>query len=126
MQRDIWNRCYDGSWKDLIVDAAFSHPAKVSFKLAERIYEHIIAEGWAEKGSVVLDPFGGIGGFGFHAMMNGLNWIGVELEAKFVALGQQNIELWEKRFRNWPNLGTARIIEGDSRKLKEKFFPPFG
>jgi hypothetical protein len=50
-----------------LVAEAYSHPAKVSFALAERIYRHMLAEGWLSPGDVVLDPFGGIGGF-----LNGL------------------------------------------------------
>ena len=129
-ERTIWQDCYNQRWGDNLVKDAYQHPAKVSFKLAERIYRHTIENGWIGKGGYVLDPFGGICGFGFHAMINDLNWIGVELEEKFVQLGQQNIELWNRQFRNWPNLGTARIVQGDSRRLKdvikEASFHPHG
>jgi hypothetical protein len=48
----------------------------------------------------------------------GFNWIGVELEEKFVKLGEENINLWGEQLRGWPNLGTARIVQGDSRNLR--------
>lgn len=116
---DQWSGCYDQGWGKNLVSAAYSHPAKVSFKLAERIYAHAIENNWIEKGGLVLDPFGGICGFGFHAMVNGLNFISIELEEKFVKLGQQNIELWNRQLKGWPNLGTARIVQGDSRRLRD-------
>lgn len=116
---DIWKGCYDIGWGKNLVLEAFSHPAKVSFSLAGKIYNHAINMGWVKRGDYCLDPFAGIAGFGFHALCYGLNWIGVELESKFVSLGQQNIELWNRQLKGWPNLGTARIIRGDSRKLKE-------
>lgn len=73
--------------------------------------------GWVKPGDVVLDCFGGVALGGLDAISMGLNWIGVELEEKFVTLGQQNIELWNRQLKGWPNLGTARIVQGDSRYL---------
>ena len=115
----VWQGCYDQGWGKNLCPEAYSHPAKVSFKLAERIYAHAIENHWIEKNGTVLDPFGGICGFGFHAMVYGLNFIAVELEEKFVKLGEQNINLWGEQLRGWPNLGTARIVQGDSRRLKD-------
>jgi hypothetical protein len=115
---DSWENCYSQGWGKNLVPEAFSHPAKVSFSLAGRIYNHAIDMGWVKRGDLVLDPFAGIAGFGFHALCYGLNFVGVELEEKFVSLGQQNISLWLRQLRGWPNLGTARIVQGDSRKLK--------
>jgi len=66
-----------------------------------------------------LDPFGGIAGFAFHALQHGLTWIGIELEQKFVDLGQQNIALWNARYSRMPRWGTAILLQGDSRRLSE-------
>lgn len=116
---DQWNGCYDDGWKDLIVPEAFSHPAKYSLGLIRRIYNHAKEQGWIKQGDIVLDPFGGVALGGREAMIHGLIWIGVELEEKFVNLGQQNIELWNRQLKGWPNLGTARIVQGDSRRLRD-------
>lgn len=116
---DDWRGLYRKGWNGNLIPEAFSHPAKVSFGLAERIYQHMAEEGWIEPGSVVIDPFGGIGGCAFHAMKHGCNWIGVELEPKFVDLGNQNIAFWNKRYAVMPGWGTARLVQGDSRKLME-------
>lgn len=70
--------------------------------------------------SRVVDPFGGVGGCAFHAMLYGMHWTGVELEPKFYELGNQNLDLWHKRYGpHFPNYGTARLLQGDSRRLAE-------
>lgn len=114
---DEWLGCYRSGWLGLLVPEAFAHPAKVARGLASRIYEHVIDEGWIAEGGHVVDPFGGIAGCGFHAMTHGLNWTGCELEEKFVALGNQNIALWNDPYSRMPKWGTARLLQGDSRKL---------
>jgi len=115
---DEWENCYDGGWKGWIVPEAFSHPAKFSRALIERICDHAMSEGWVKQRDWVIDPFAGVALGGLNAVSSGLNWVGIELEEKFVILGEQNIELWQHELEGWPNLGTARIIQGDSRNLK--------
>lgn len=119
IERQDWNGCYNGGWQAApLVPEAYSHPAKVSFALAERIYRHMLTEGWLAPGDVVIDPFGGVGGLGFHAALYGMHWTGIELEQKFVDLGNQNLELWRDRYApHFPNYGTARLVQGDSRRL---------
>ena len=89
-----WQGCYDSGWQGEIVPESFSHPAKFSRTLIRRIYEHALAEGWIHSGNTILDPFAGVAMGALDAMWKGLNWVGVELEPKFVALGQQNIAVW--------------------------------
>lgn len=119
MQELQWFNCYRASWNAApLVPEAYSHPAKVAFGLAQRIYEHMLEQGWIATGSSIVDPFGGIGGFAFHAMRYGLNWYGCELEPKFVTLAQANIDLWNGRYSpHFPKWGAARIVQGDSRQL---------
>jgi hypothetical protein len=117
-QIDQWENCYDDGWKNLISDAAFSHPAKFSHSLIKRIYQHALADGLIKPGGVVVDPFGGVALGGLYAMQNGLHWVGCELEEKFVGLGCENIVLWNSRYAaHFPNWGTAQIYQGDSRQL---------
>lgn len=116
---DEWRGLYGESWKGVIVDEAFAHPAKFSRALIRKIYDHVIAEGWATSGSSVIDPFGGVALGAFDAMRLGLNWTGCELEQKFVELGGRNIALWNERYSRMPNWGMARLLQGDSRKLSE-------
>jgi hypothetical protein len=113
-----WHNCYDGSWKGEIAPEAFSHPAKYSRLLIKRIYQHILEEGWVREGDTILDPFGGVALGGLDAMVAGLNWLGVELEERFVILGNQNIEQWNKRYAGkLPKWGRATLLQGDSRNL---------
>ncbi len=41
-----WTGCYDGGWNGLIHPRAFSHPAKFSYALIQRIIAHGLAEGY--------------------------------------------------------------------------------
>jgi hypothetical protein len=116
---DVWRGLYGESWKAMIRDEAFAHPAKFSRALIRKIYDHLSAEGWATGGDSVVDPFGGVALGALDAMRLGLSWYGVELEAKFHDLGNKNIELWNERYSRLPKWGTARLLQGDSRKLGE-------
>jgi hypothetical protein len=173
---DQWEGCYPSNWKGLIIQEAMAHPAKFSNKLIRRIYEHLQEEGWVKPGDRVIDPFGGVALGALDAMRLGLNWYGMELEAKFHELGSAqylcngiqpdewkrwysrpkmlaffrehrllcppceaawndisnrkipsrdahtfrgNIPLWENKFRDMPNFGTAHLLYGDSRHLLE-------
>ena len=115
-----WHGLYGESWKGAIVDEAFGHPAKFSRALIRHIYEHAVEEGWLQPGDTVIDPFGGVALGGLDAMRLGMHWVGVELEPKFVDLGQQNIDLWNAtvgpHMRRW---GSAVLLQGDSRRLCE-------
>src|SRR3990167_235881 len=118
MITDTWRGCYKRGWGRELVPEAFSHPAKISFSLAERIYAHIAAEGWIAEDATVLDPFAGIGGCAYHALKHGLHFIGIELEPKFVDLAAQNVALWNRRYAGrFARWGMAQVIQGDSRRL---------
>lgn len=67
--------------------------------------------------SKIIDPFGGVALGSLDAMRLGLEWFGVELELKFVDLGQHNIANWDAKFHNMPKWGKAVLCQGDSRKL---------
>jgi len=112
----IWHGCYEGSWKGQIVDAAFRHPAKFAPSLIRRIIKHGLAQGWWKQGDLLGDPFGGVACGGIVAASYGLRWIGVELEAEFVELGKQNINLHR---RAWEHMGDPFpvLVQGDSRQF---------
>uniref|UniRef100_A0A6M3J3D1 Putative methyltransferase n=1 Tax=viral metagenome TaxID=1070528 RepID=A0A6M3J3D1_9ZZZZ len=118
MKVTTWTGAYNNQWRGLIVPEAFAHPAKFSPGLIQRIYQHGIEQGHFEKGDVIGDPFGGVGGGGIFAAYAGLDWIGLELEAKFVDLANQNFRLhlptWEAH--GYP---VPVIIQGDSRRFSE-------
>lgn len=119
IERD-WHNCYGESWNGQITSDAFAHPAKFARGLIRRIYQHALEQEYLQSGETVLDPFGGVGLGGLDAISLGLNWLGVELEEKFVKLGADNIALWEhqrrgqRHFDNLPELGKAILLQGDS------------
>lgn len=117
-QVDEWRGCYPSNWRGSVVEAAMTHPAKFSSRLIRRIYEHMAGEGWVKAGDGVLDPFGGVALGALEAMRLGLHWTGVELEEKFWRIGNENIALWNSRFGSMPRWGSARLLNGDSRKLR--------
>lgn len=110
-RRETWQGCYDASWKGLIVDDAFAHPAKFARTLIGRIYRHMIERGWLSPGMTVIDPFGGVGLGALDAMANGLHWVGVELEKDFFILGNRNIHRWITKGYGHADYGQACLCE---------------
>lgn len=108
----VWAGCYDSGWGEFITPESFAHPAKFAYGLIVRIVKHMLARGWVEPGDVVADPFGGIGTGGIVCAANGLNWVGVELEPRFVELAKKNFAL-----NPWCRNGECTIIQGDSRNF---------
>lgn len=113
-----WHGLYAEGWTGEITPAAMAHPAKYARALIRRIYDHLLLEGLVKPGDRVIDCFGGVALGALDAMRCGLDWTGCELEPKFVALGQQNIALWNARYAShFPGWGRARLLGGDSRPL---------
>lgn len=113
-----WYGCYSEGWKGVIVDDAFTHPAKFGRALIRKIYGHILEQGYIKRGDSIIDPFGGVALGSYEALYQGLNWTGVELEPKFVELGNRNIAKFNKDLGFlYGDLGTAVLLNGDSRNL---------
>ena len=112
---EIWNGCYDDSWKGHITDASFAHPAKASRALLLRIFAKL-AEMGLERGQTVLDCFGGIGTTGIVGASLGYRVVCSELEPRFVDMAKANFELHR---RTWEAFGDPLpvMLQGDSRKL---------
>ena len=112
----VWIGCYDESYRGIITDASFAHPAKAARGLLRRIFDHAFEQGWLWKGAVVVDPFGGVGTTGIEAASRGCRCYMVELESRFVEFGKANIELHRAA---WEACGDPipEIYRGDSRDL---------
>jgi len=82
--------------------------------MMQRLYPYLLQQGYIQPGACVLDPFAGVALGAFHALLCGLRWVGVELEEKFVALGQQHLTYWRERY----GLTGATLFQGDSRHLR--------
>ena len=115
-----WHGCYSDSWQGVITPDAFAHPAKYARGLIWRIYQHMLDSGYVARGDSIIDPFGGVALGGLDAMTFGLHWTGCELEPRFVELGNRNIDKWRRDLAMLNGtLGTARLLQGDSRRLAE-------
>lgn len=116
MKISDWSGCYDGGWKGLIVPESFGHPAKFSYRLIQRIYDHGFKNGFWGELDVIGDPFGGVGLGGICAAYAGLKWVGVELEPRFVKLAAQNFAMHAAK---WCVLEAPfpSILQGDSRRF---------
>ena len=115
-QFEDWHGCYDDRWGDLMVPDAYKHPAKFARGLIERIIRHGLEQGYWKRGDLIADPFAGVALGGLVAAYHGLRWIGVEMEPKFVRLGQANIALHARKLAA---LGEPMpvILQGDSRQF---------
>ena len=82
-----WHGCYGDKWNGEATHLSTIHPAKFSKALIRRIYDFLLFEGHLTPGDTVLDPFGGVALGACYALRHGLNWLGCELEARFVDLG---------------------------------------
>ena len=113
MDTEVWANCYEGGWNGLIVPEAYQHPAKMSRAPVKRIFDELALP----RGSLVCDPFGGIGSTGIEAASRGLRAVLVELEPVFVALAEQNFAMHRAA---WEHMGFPLpvIIQGDSRELR--------
>jgi hypothetical protein len=117
--QEAWAGCYASAWKGLICPEAFAHPAKFAKGLAFHLVEHALAEGWLRPGDVVSDPFAGVGLGALPCLLQGIHWLGCELEPKFVALGHANLDLWQQRYGHLPHYGRGVLVQGDSRCLQK-------
>lgn len=117
IEESDWRGLYRENWKGVITDESFAHPAKYGRGLIRKIYQHAVEEGWLHAGAEVLDCFGGVALGALECQLLGCAWTGVELEARFVSLGNGNLDLWNSRYGHLLNWGTARLIQGDSRQL---------
>lgn len=113
-----WHGLYSGTWKGVITEESFTHPAKFASELARKMFRHGLERGFWKAGDLVGDPFGGIGGGGIWATWAGLRWIGVELEPRFVAMARDNFRLHERGWRQM-RCELPTIVQGDSRMFAE-------
>ena len=114
-----WHGCYDGNWRGIISNESFAHPAKFARGLVERIVTHGLKQGYWRAGDTIGDCFGGIASGGVICGYHGLNWIGVELEPRFVELGNANLAMHGP---NWLTLGAGNrvvLLQGDSRRFAD-------
>lgn len=112
--RKVWRDLYWETWKGILLDDAYAHPAKFAPGLIQEIYRYLKLELAIPKHSIILDPFAGVACGAVYAMIHGYTWIGHEIEKQFYLLGNQNIQHWRSVFGKAYRLGEAHIILTDS------------
>lgn len=65
------------------------HPAQFPEQLAN---DHILS--WSNPGDVVFDPFMGSGTTGKMALLNGRNFVGIELDAEYFEIAKKRIDVY--------------------------------
>ena len=113
---------YGSPWRKNIdvVPESMSHPAKFSKKLIYWIVEEGLKKGWWGTETLLVDPFGGVGLGGLAASHFWIPWIGVELEQKFVEIGNANLRGYTENLRELScGCITPLLLQGDSRQLVE-------
>jgi len=106
------------------VPASNIHPAKMLPEMARRIVET-----YSSPGDLVLDPMAGIGTTLVEAGHLGRRALGVEYEAKFVALARESLAF--ARAQGAPGTmecrqGDARVLDGVPQADLVVFSPPYG
>lgn len=111
-----WQGCYgsDAKYKQLVTRDSYAHPAKASFRLIDRIYDHLEALGLLKKDSVVVDFMAGTARIPLLANLRGHRTIAVELEQHFVKMIEDNKAQTEKHLGRTIDM---RVIRGDARNL---------
>ena len=84
-----WHGLYRAKWgRNRLQPESFAHPAKAAYGLAVRIAKYLLEQNYIRPGDLVLDPFGGIGGFALPLIERGVNVVLVELEQRFNDMAQ--------------------------------------
>jgi site-specific DNA-methyltransferase (adenine-specific) len=64
-------------------------------------------------GGIVLDPFMGSGSTGCGAVMEGFNFIGIEIDGSYYHIA-------EKRIEHWKNSNQESLFQGDTNETKNR------
>lgn len=88
-----------------------AHPGKMRPALARALIEN-----YTRPGDWILDPLSGIGTTGVEAIYLDRNYVGIELEPRFVVLQRQNL----RRAKRAGATGWGVVYQGDARRLDAK------
>jgi hypothetical protein len=113
-----WHGCYgsEGKYKKFVTPESYAHPAKCSFLLLDKIFQHLKKLGLLHEDSVVCDFLAGTGRTNIMAALNGYNTIAVELEPHFVKMIEGN----RNRYQHLTGKSDGwEIIQGDARNLSQ-------
>lgn len=129
-----WFGCYenDARYKRFVTAESFAHPAKMSWALLKRVYDHLEVLGLLKPDDTVIDFMAGSGRTSVIAGLRGYRSVNVELEPHFVKMIRDNKVQTEKTLKRGVN---TEVLQGDARNLStlltEKGYvgiisPPYG
>lgn len=94
---------------------AYEHPAMFPETLAE---DHILT--WSNEGDVVLDPMCGSGTTLKMAKMNNRNYIGIDIDEKYLDISRQRVDGIVSYTKDFPNPKSKFIVSRESALKKRK------
>jgi DNA modification methylase len=112
-----WNGLYknESSFKKFVHSSSNKHPAKMAFRLTEKILQHLEEKNLIDNNTIIVDFMAGSGRTGIISAIRGYKSILVELEPNFIEMQKKSIRELERQ------VGSARIkikiFHGDSRYL---------
>jgi site-specific DNA-methyltransferase (adenine-specific) len=67
-------------------------------------------------GGVILDPFTGSGSTGCAAVLEGFDFVGIEMEPEYVAIAERRLAYWERVAARYHRLLAHRAAHPPERK----------
>lgn len=109
-----WKNLYktETRFKKFTHKDSIKHPAKMSFGLLDKIFEHL-EETDLTSDTVIVDFMAGTGRTGLVAALSGYKSIMVELEDEYIKMQKKNIKVLEQRIGKT----DIRVMKGDARNL---------
>ncbi len=111
-----FNTCFVPTWRDVITPRSFEHPGKFARGIVEKILDYGLTNKFWSTNDAILDPFAGVGCGGLACAFRNLQWVGVELEPRYVAMAEKNFAMHRLAFREYSH-PYPLIRQGDSRAL---------
>ena len=115
-QSDVeWNGLYknESSFKKFVHSSSSKHPAKMAFRITEKLLQHLEEKGVINNNSVIVDFMAGSGRTGIISAIRGYKSILVELESNFIEMQKRSIRELERQIGST----KIKIYHGDSRHL---------
>lgn len=111
-----WRGCYDkdSQYAKYVTPDSYSHPAKMSFGMLERIFKHLQELRLVDDNTTIVDFMAGTFRTGVMAELFGYRSIGIELEPHFIKMIEGNRTRIEKLTGRRTRM---EFMQGDARSL---------
>jgi 16S rRNA G966 N2-methylase RsmD len=110
-----WSNCYgpEAKFGRFFDKETLKHPAKMSFHLLERIFQHLEQKNFIDSGTTIVDFMSGTGRTGLIAALRGYSAWNVELEQEYIKMQRKNKAKLEQTI----GPTNINIMPGDARNL---------